>query len=295
MILRSTAALSGNTVTNAGAHGIQLHECGKNCVIKGNTIKNSGKAGIAVYATSSAKVQNNTVTDAAYNAIWCSPNDKAGCTNVTITGNTAKTKGSSRFDISLSAGVSKCTVTDNKIYERGIYAADKTSNVLARNARPISGAVFTLSYTAHAYTGKALKPAVTATLGGKPITSKNGDFKVAYSANLHVGTAKVTITGGNAVHGKKVLSFRITKAKNTLAAKNVLLKASAKKRTVACAVKARFPAALSYASSNSKIKVSSKGTLTIPAKFKGSFAITVKSKGTSDFSAASKKITCKVA
>ena len=66
--------------------------------------------------------------------------DKAGCTNVTITGNTAKTKGSSRFDISLSAGVSKCTVMDNKIYERGIYAADKTSNVLARNARPISAA-----------------------------------------------------------------------------------------------------------------------------------------------------------
>ncbi|MBQ5441758.1 MAG: fibronectin type III domain-containing protein, partial [Firmicutes bacterium] len=77
-----------------------------------------------------------------------------------------------------------------------------------------------LSKTSYVYTGSAFKPAVTVTLGDKTLV-KDTDYKVTYSSNKNVGTAKVTVQGIGKYTGTINLSFKITpkaisKAKVTL-------------------------------------------------------------------------------
>lgn len=294
MILRAKATVSDNTVTNAGGHGIMLNDSQTGCEVTGNTAKNCEKAGIAVYGTSSARILNNTISDAGFNAIWCSPSDTASCRNITITGNTANTRSDKRYDISLSEGVTGCTVVDNNLGDRLVYTANRSSNTVERNLIPMEKATFKLTYTTHAYTGKALRPVVTGMIGTRELKAKFGDFKVTYKNNLHVGKATVTITSGNVLYGKKVLSFKITKGRNYFSGKAVTLKTSAKKRTVKFGAKLHFPATVTYSSTKSKIKVNKNGVITIPAKFKGSFYIIATSAATKDFTAATKKLYYKV-
>ena len=58
------------------------------------------------------------------------------------------------------------------------------------------------------YTGKALKPAVTVTLGGKTL-KRDTDYTVAYSKNTNIGTAAITVTGTGSYAGTAKGSFKI--------------------------------------------------------------------------------------
>ncbi|MCR5141167.1 MAG: NEAT domain-containing protein [Ruminococcus sp.] len=62
------------------------------------------------------------------------------------------------------------------------------------------------------YTGKALKPAVTVTLGGKTL-KKGTDYTVSYKNNKKVGKATVTVTGKGSYTGTKSKAFIIKPAK----------------------------------------------------------------------------------
>lgn len=88
------------------------------------------------------------------------------------------------------------------------------------------------------------------------------------------------------VIGKKI-STKIT-------ASNKSVKASSRTQTVKLSVKVKGSNKISYSSSNRKIKVSSKGVVTIPGKFAGTVTITIKASETTIYKAASKKITVKV-
>ncbi len=72
-----------------------------------------------------------------------------------------------------------------------------------------------LAKTSYAYTGNALKPAVTvkAVFGIDEVTlEKDTDYTVTYTDNVKVGTAKVTVTGKGAYSGTIEKTFAIKKA-----------------------------------------------------------------------------------
>ncbi len=64
------------------------------------------------------------------------------------------------------------------------------------------------SISSQVYNGKEKKPSVKVTYGGKTL-KKNTDYKVSYSSNKNIGTAKVTITGIGNYKGKITKSFKI--------------------------------------------------------------------------------------
>jgi hypothetical protein len=66
-----------------------------------------------------------------------------------------------------------------------------------------------------AYTGKAIKPAVKVTLGGKTLKSGT-DYTVAYKNNKAIGKATVTITGRDSYKGSVTTAFRIVPAKTPI-------------------------------------------------------------------------------
>lgn len=88
-----------------------------------------------------------------------------------------------------------------------------------RYAVDIAGGSLSLKSASAAYTGKAITPAVTVTVGGK--TLKNGtDYTVAYKNNVNPGTATVTVTGKSTYKGTLTKNFTIT-APSVTAVKSV--------------------------------------------------------------------------
>ena len=61
------------------------------------------------------------------------------------------------------------------------------------------------------YTGSAITPAVTVTLGATTLV-RNTDYTVAYANNTNVGTATVTVTGIGSYTGSKQTTFQIVRA-----------------------------------------------------------------------------------
>ena len=77
------------------------------------------------------------------------------------------------------------------------------------------------------YTGKALTPKPTVTYNGKALRAGR-DFTVAYSANINVGTATLTVTGKGAYTDSAKARFAI----NPKATKLTGVKAGSKRLTV---------------------------------------------------------------
>ena len=77
--------------------------------------------------------------------------------------------------------------------------------------KPISVSKATAkSVSAKYYTGKAIKPTVSLTYGGKKLLS-GVDYTVAYSNNKTPGTAKITVTGKGNYKSAKTLYFTVKK------------------------------------------------------------------------------------
>ena len=60
------------------------------------------------------------------------------------------------------------------------------------------------------YTGKAIKPSVKVSFGGRTLR-QGTDYTLTYRNNKKVGTAQVTITGKGKYRGTRTLSFKIVK------------------------------------------------------------------------------------
>lgn len=105
-----------------------------------------------------------------------------------------------------------------RIFMTGVYWYRSHHHTITKTFKitpqSLSKATVTLSKTSCAYTGKAIKPAVTVKLGGVVIPSEN--YTVSYSNNTKIGTAKVTIKGKGSLTGSKTLSFSINPKAVTL-------------------------------------------------------------------------------
>lgn len=105
------------------------------------------------------------------------------------------------------------------VYYATIYASPNSAAITyARKnnigyACDLSQASVTGVKATYAYTGKALKPVPTITLGKQKLI-EGQDYKVTYSNNKKVGTATVTITGQNNYFGTITLDFQITSSSN---------------------------------------------------------------------------------
>ena len=160
--------------------------------------------------------------------------------------------------------------------------------------------------TSYQYTGKEIKPEVSVS-GLQP-----SDYTVAYTNNIKIGKATVTITGNEANNFKGTITktFNITKKTNTLkvgAGKTVNVKAKkVKKKAQQISVSKLFKlqnkgqGTITYAkaSGNKKITINKKtGKVTVKKKLKkGTYKVRVKVKaaGTATYKAATKTVTFKI-
>jgi len=74
------------------------------------------------------------------------------------------------------------------------YGGASQSASFTIGKQSLKNAQVTLSYYSTAYDGSAKTPSVTVVVGGKRLT-QGQDYSVAYSNNVNVGTARVTVTG----------------------------------------------------------------------------------------------------
>ena len=104
----------------------------------------------------------------------------------------------------VKAGTASVTVTGTGFFKGTIKKTFKITRVELASAK--------LEYTKAAWTGKALKPAVTvkAKVNGKTVTLKAGtDYTVTYKNNVKKGTATVTVKGKGNFTGTLTKTFTI--------------------------------------------------------------------------------------
>lgn len=106
------------------------------------------------------------------------------------------------YDANVNVGTATVTVTG-----KGDYAGT-VKGTFAIKAADASKAKVTVAD--QDWTGKALQPTVTVTLGDKTLVSGT-DYEVAYANNVEAGTASVTVTFKGNYSGQAKGSFTITK------------------------------------------------------------------------------------
>lgn len=92
------------------------------------------------------------------------------------------------------------------IQGKGAYSGSLKKTFTIDQAEVYYAAVAAIS--AQQYTGSALTPKPTITLGGRTLTTS--DYSVTYKNNTNVGTATVTITGKGNYKGTKETTFKIS-------------------------------------------------------------------------------------
>ena len=121
-------------------------------------------------------------------------------------GSTTLTKGTHytvAYSNNTNAGTATVTITG-----KGDYTGTKT--VTFKIVKSISNATVS-AIPDQAYKGSEIKPAVTVKDGSTTLTNGT-DYTVAYSNNISVGTATVTITGKGNYTGTKTVTFRILRS-----------------------------------------------------------------------------------
>ena len=153
----------------------------------------------------------------------------------------------------------------------------------------MSGAFVMIPDQSYTYTGSPQEPEVTVILNETQLT-KGTDYEVAYSNNIKVGTAAVTVNGINEYSGIKKLTFTIVKALQPIKASNLSLTYPNSGKITVSGNKG----SLTYKSSNTAVAtVDSTGK--VKAKSGGTAKITITAAATSQYNAASKTITVNVA
>ena len=117
------------------------------------------------------------------------------------------------YSNNVNVGTAKVTITGTGAYS-GMVTKTFTITKAAppqQQAKELSKCTITLSKTTYTYDGKPKTPTVTVKDGDNTLV-ENTDYTIAYSNNVNVGTAKVTITGTGAYSGMVTKTFTITKA-----------------------------------------------------------------------------------
>lgn len=146
-----------------------------------------------------------------------------------------------------------------------------------------------LAETSFVYDGKSKTPAVTVKdRTGEVIVPEH--YKVSYVNNKNAGTATAKVTFiGEQYSGTISKTFKITPAANSISATSAYVK-EAKKTVQLVKLGAKDKGKkLTYKSSDSKVKVSTAGVVTIPANYSGKVTITVTS-ANSNYKKVSKKL-----
>ena len=212
----------------------------------------------------------------------------------------ASSSGSYAVIAVIPAGAKKTYTDKNAVagkkyyyYVQSINASGKqlsASNKVSCSAKPsLQDGVcsITLSKKEYTYTGSDFKPKVKVTYDGVTLTSGT-HYTVVYSNNKNAGTATVQVTGKGKYTGSVKLNFIINKAEQKITASSVtsVLKSSA------VTVKASAKGKISLSSADTSIAAVKNGKLML--KKPGITQITVTAAATSNYKAASKKITLTV-
>ena len=204
--------------------------------------------------------------------------------------------GGSKFT---SAGKHKVTVTGI-----GDYAGMTVSGYVYIDPASIAKAVVTQTKTVY-YNGSLQNTPVKVTLNGKTLKAGT-DYTIVNASSgatgaqfTGVGTHKIYVKGignykGSVTFRTVIVAGKQSAVKVTPASKT--LKVNKKKaQTVTLKVTGvKDKAKVTYKSSNSKVKVSAKGVVTVPKSFKGTAKITVKVAATAKYAATSKTVTITV-
>ncbi len=130
---------------------------------------------------------------------------------VTLNGKTLKLNEDYNLIYSNNVNVGTATITINGI---GNYTGSKKINFnIVPKKLDISSATVN-SIGSKTYTGASIKPSVTVTLNNKTL-KLNKDYKVSYSNNKNIGTAKISIKGIGKYDGQKTVTFNIIPSKVT--------------------------------------------------------------------------------
>ena len=165
-----------------------------------------------VYSTS---ISTATVTVPCATVYWTgaartqTPTVKMNIDGVTTT----LTKGKD-YDVSYTNNVNLGTATVT-VTGKGSYIGKATTTFkIARQPLKNASVNVSLKYSGMYYNGKARTQSgttvVTATVGGKPVTLKQGtDYTISYKNNVNAGTATMTITGIGNYTGTHTQTFKI--------------------------------------------------------------------------------------
>ena len=130
---------------------------------------------------------------------------------VTLNGKTLKLNEDYTLTYSNNVNVGTATITINGI---GNYTGSKKINFnIVPKKLDISSATVN-SISSKTYTGASIKPSVTVKLNNKTL-KLNTDYKVSYSNNKNIGTAKILIKGIGEYEGEKTVTFNIIPPKVT--------------------------------------------------------------------------------
>ena len=130
---------------------------------------------------------------------------------VTLNGKTLKLNEDYTLTYSNNVNVGTATITINGI---GNYTGSKKINFnIVPKKLDISSATVN-SISSKTYTGASIKPSVTVKLNNKTL-KLNTDYKVSYSNNKNIGTAKILIKGIGKYDGEKTVTFNIIPSKVT--------------------------------------------------------------------------------
>lgn len=182
------------------------------------------------------------------------------------------------------------------------YKVDDEGNV----TMSLKGATISGVNNSYVYTGKAYKPVVTLTHGGK-VLIMDTDYSVGYEKNITVGTATITITGMGSYEGSKLeKTFKINKATNPMTAKAKTKKVKAKKvrkkkqKVTGAIIISNNQGTVTYKklSGSKKLKISKKtGKITVKkGTKKGTYKIKVQVtvSGNGNYNGLTKTITVKI-
>jgi hypothetical protein len=112
-------------------------------------------------------------------------------------------------DDKVNVGTVTVTVTG-----KGNYTGSKKATYKIKAQSIKDATVKGVPTTAKTYTGKAIKPSITVTVGKKTLSTD--DYKVTYSNNKEPGKATITIKGQGNYSGTITKTFKIALAKTTV-------------------------------------------------------------------------------
>lgn len=196
-----------NTLKNVNGTAAMFKNNGSKVnTFKNNTINGAARDGMFI---------ENTIMTVTYNTIKNCKVDgvKALGSQVTCTNNNIVSCGDKYANFFRAC--TKSTCKDNGITsgEGSTFARDSSVST-GSNYQTISSMTVTIPATSYAYTGSAIKPAVTVKNGSSVFSSSN--YTVTYSNNVKIGIATITIEGKGSWRGFIKKTFVIRPKAQTL-------------------------------------------------------------------------------